>query len=159
MELSDIEKKALASLQRQCVRREYCRSDIYSKALKLAEGDKESAARLVESLVRERFVDDLRYAGAFAREKASLNGWGKLKISYMLAAKGIDRQAIASALEDVDEESSRQKLEALVRSKARSLSGDPDRKLKTIKFALSRGYGYDEVRAAVENIDFSQDPV
>ena len=76
--------QVLARLQRQCSRMEYCSRDIYRKALKALEGDAEAAERIVASLRADRFVDDLRYASAFAREKASLQGWGPVKISFQL---------------------------------------------------------------------------
>ena len=80
--------KMLDRLQTQCVKREYCRSDIFRKALTAFDGDKDAAERLVASLVEDRFVDDSRYAAAFAREKARLSGWGPVKISFALTAKG-----------------------------------------------------------------------
>lgn len=60
--------KVLSRLQAQCSRREYCTSDIRAKALKSMEGDAEAADRIVTSLKEDKFVDDLRYASAFARE-------------------------------------------------------------------------------------------
>ena len=84
----------LDRLQTQCVKREYCRSDIFRKALTAFDGDKDAAERLVESLVEDRFVDDSRYAAAFAREKARLSGWGPVKISFALTAKGIQGRGL-----------------------------------------------------------------
>ena len=86
--------KVLNRLQNQCSKREYCSSDIYKKAYSAFDGDRELALQLVDSLVADRFVDDLRYASAFAREKARLSGWGTVKISYMLAGKGIPKDAL-----------------------------------------------------------------
>ena len=45
-----------------------------TKALKAMDGDGDAAEQIVASLVSDRFVDDLRYASAFAREKASISG-------------------------------------------------------------------------------------
>ena len=59
--------KVLSRLQAQCSRREFCTSDIRAKALKSMEGDAEAADRIVTSLKEDKFVDDLRYASAFAR--------------------------------------------------------------------------------------------
>ena len=78
--MDDKARKVLDSLQAQCARREYCVSDIRLKAVRKLDGDTQAAEEIVESLVADRFVSDLRYAGAFAREKASLSGWGPVKI-------------------------------------------------------------------------------
>lgn len=145
-------KKTLSSLQRQCSRREYCSSDIYRKALKALDGDEEAATLVLESLKADKFVDDLRYASAYIREKTSISGWGMTKISYMLAAKGIDRAVISEASKDADPAASSRKLEAVLRNKYKSLSDDPAARLKLLRFALGRGYSYDEVREVVERV-------
>ena len=146
------EKKVLERLQRQCVRMESCTSDLYRKALKAMEGDAEAAARIMASLVEDRFVDDRRYAVAFAREKSSLQGWGPVKIRFMLRGKGISDETISEALLEVDPEKASLKLEKLAADKYRLLQGDPQCRLKLLKTLLSRGYGYDEVEAAVRKV-------
>lgn len=143
-------EKALPYLQDLCVRREYCRSDIMKKALAAFDGDASEAEKAVEALASDRFVDDARYAAAFAREKSSLTGWGPAKIRYALMMKGISKEDIASGLEEIDAAAASSRLDKVVAAKCRSLQGDPYIKFKLIKHALSRGYGYDEVAAAVE---------
>ena len=64
----------------------------------------------------------------------------------MLAAKGISRQTADAALEEVDQETAGRALDRLIAAKARSLEGDPQARLKLIKYALSRGYEYSEVQ-------------
>ena len=74
----------LGRMQAQCSKKECCSSDIYKKAVIALDEDRETAAKLVASLVEDKFLDDYRYACAFARDKSSLSGWGPVKISYML---------------------------------------------------------------------------
>ena len=131
---------------------EYCSSDIRRKALKALEGDAEAAERVLASLVENRFVDDLRYASAFAREKASLSAWGKVKIRYALAGKGIPRETVEAALGEIEQEKASARLDRLVREKYRTLREDPSCRLKLLKFVLGRGYSYDEADAAVKQI-------
>ena len=136
------EKKVLERLQRQCARMEYCVSDIRRKALKAMEGDAEATERIVASLVKDRFVDDRRYAAAFAREKASLQGWGPVKIRFQLRGKGIPDEAVAEALQEIDPEKAASKLDKLAADKYRLLQGDPQCRLKLLKALLARGYEY-----------------
>lgn len=142
----------LSRLQKLCSKAEYCRADIYRKALKDLEGDASSASRIVNSLVEERFIDDARYASAFAREKASLQGWGPVKIRFQLRAKGVADADIDAALLEVDQVRAADKLERLLSAKAKSLEGDPQFRLKLIKFALGRGYEYDAVEASLAKL-------
>jgi len=144
--------RTLARLQKLCAKAEYCRADIYRKALKALDGDSTQASRLVDSLVEDRYVDDARYASAFAREKASLQGWGPIKIRFQLRSKGISDAVIAAALEEVEPARAADKLERLLAVKARTLQGDPQFRLKLIKFGLSRGYEYEAVEEAVKKL-------
>ena len=132
-------KRALGSLQALCARREYCLSDIRRKAAERLDGDREAAEEVVSELLKDGFVDESRYASAFASEKSALTGWGPIKIRRALKAK-------ADA-----------KLEKLMAGKWRSLQEDPQAKLKLLRYALSRGYGYDEVQPVAERLTSGQD--
>lgn len=146
------EQKSLNRLQRLCSKAEYCAADVYRKALKDMEGDAGAAARIVASLKEDGYVDDRRYAEAFAREKASLQGWGTVKIRFQLRAKGISEADIAAGLAEVEPDKAADKLLRVLAAKARSLEGDPQQKLKLLKFGLSRGYEYPAVEAALKDI-------
>ena len=144
--------RCLSRLQKLCSKAEYCRADVYRKALKDLEGDAEAAGKVVEALVADKYVDDARYASAFAREKASLQGWGPIKIRFQLRGKGVPDSVITAALEEIEPEKADARLEKLLTAKARTLEGDPQFRLKLLKFALSRGYEYDAVEAALKNL-------
>ena len=139
------EKKVLERLQRQCARMEYCVSDIRRKALKAMEGDADAAERIVASLVKDRFVDDRRYAAAF------------VKIRFQLRGKGVSDAIIAEALQEIDPAKAASKLDKLAAERYRLLRDDPQCRLKLLKALLSRGYGYDEVEAAVKRVMQAQD--
>ena len=144
--------KLLSSLQSLCARKEYCSTDIYKKALKGLEGDEEAAADMVALLVKDRFVDDLRYATAFARDKACLDGWGPVKIAFHLRGKRIPDGTVDEALAAVDADKADARMRAVVEAKARTLKGDPEIRLKLLKFGLQRGYEYSRLDPAVRAI-------
>jgi regulatory protein len=121
------------------------------------EGDADAAERIVASLVKDRFVDDRRYAAAFAREKAALQGWGVVKIRFQLRGKGISDEIITEALQEIDPAKAASKLDKLAADRYRLLKDDPQCRLKLLKALLSRGYGYDEVEAAVKRVMKPQD--
>ena len=144
--------KVTDRLRGLCSRREYCVEDVRQKAVKAMEGDVEAAAEVVATLVKERYVDDLRYASAFARDKASIQGWGEVKIRYMLSAKKISRDVIDLALSEIDAGRATSKLQKLLETKHKSLREDPQCRLKLLRYALSRGYSYDEVSELVNKL-------
>lgn len=65
------EEKDIAMLEdrmrRLCSRREYCRTDIFRKVMTALDGDRDAAEKVVDRLEEEKYVDDARYAEAFAR--------------------------------------------------------------------------------------------
>ena len=130
---------------------------MYTKALRDLEGDTSAAKRVVDALVADKYVDDARYASAFAREKASIQGWGPVKIRFQLRSKGISDADIASGMSEIEEPKAARKLESVLAAKYRTLQEDPQCKLKLLKFALSRGYEYGDVAAAVDSVMKGED--
>lgn len=144
--------KILNNLRRQCSRREYCESDVLKKAEKALDGDRQEAMKILAVLVEEKYVDDRRYAEAYARDKAAIAGWGAVKIRYMLSAKGISRDIISQALEEIDARKADDRLKKLLENKYRTLKDDPQWKMKLLRFALGRGYSYDEVSEVLKSL-------
>lgn len=144
--------KVLDRMRALCSRREYCRKDIMKKVLPAVDGDVTVAGGIIEMLVKEKYIDELRYASAFARDKSSIAGWGAVKIRYMLSAKGIPEGLVAQALEEIDGEKAVSRLDKLMENKFRSLKEDPQCRLKMLRFGLGRGYGYDEVSSVVDRL-------
>ena len=138
-----LHKKLINRLQNTCSKKECCSSEIYKKALTALEGDKQTASEIIELLIKDKYIDDLRYASAYAREKAHLTGWGSIKIRYMLSAKQISKDIINEALTEIDNDYAEDKLMKIV---------DPQCRLKLLKHALGRGYGYEEVNDAVNKV-------
>ena len=145
-------QKVADRMRALCSRSEYCRKDVMKKVMTALDGDVAKAEEVVAKLVEERYVDDLRYATAFARDKASIAGWGEAKIRYMLSSKGIDRELIAQALDEVDDKRAETRLEKLMENKVRSLRDDPQRRLKLLRFGLGRGYSYDQVTEMIDKM-------
>ena len=150
--MTDQQKRILDRLRGLCSRREYCVADVLKKATDGLEGGHAAAQEVVDVLVNEKYVDDLRYASAFARDKSAIQGWGEVKIRYMLSAKGVSRDVIDKALEEIDQDKADSRLEKLLQNKLKSLKDDPQCRLKLLRFALGRGYSYDEVNDVVNSL-------
>lgn len=144
--------KVLDRLRGLCSRREYCCADVLKKAKVALDGDLQAAQEVVDSLVKDKYVDDLRYASSYARDKASIQGWGEVKIRYMLSAKGVSRDVIDKALEEIDQDKADSRLEKLLQNKFKSLKDDPQCRLKLLRFALGRGYSYDDANPLINTL-------
>jgi regulatory protein len=112
------------------------------------------ARDVLERLVRERFIDDSRYAEAYVREKMRFSGWGERKIRAALRMKAIAPNIIDRALEQLVPEDDTSRLEEVLRKKAaRTTARDLyDLKGKLVRFGMSRGFDLDDVLAITEQI-------
>ena len=152
MLMEDKTAKVLDRLRGLCSRREYCVADIRKKALTGLDGDYTAAEAVLSSLIKDKYVDDLRYASAFARDKSAIQGWGHVKIKYMLSAKGVSSDVIAEALSDIDSDKASDRLYRLLETKYKSLKDDPQCRLKMLRFGMGRGYGYEEVESVLRQL-------
>ena len=150
--MTDQQKRILDRLRGLCSRREYCYVDVLKKAKDALDGDAQAAKEVADVLVEDKYVDDFRYASAFARDKSAIQGWGEVKIRYMLSAKGVSRDVIDKALEEIDQDKADCRLEKLLQNKLKSLKDDPQCCLKLLRFALGRGYSYDEVNSLINTL-------
>ena len=66
--------------------------------------------------------------------------------------KGVARDVIDEALDDIDADKAASRLDKLMENKFRSLKEDPQCRLKMLRFGLGRGYGYDEVSSVVDRL-------
>jgi regulatory protein len=117
--------------------------------MKALENDAQKVETALQKLIEEKYVDDLRYSIAYVRDKSSIAGWGDVKIKYMLSAKGVSRDIISKALEEVDSEKASNRLAKLIENKLKSLKDDPQCRLKLLRYAMGRGYSYEEVNKLI----------
>lgn len=146
-------EQALSALMRYAARAERSSGDAMRlmRTWGVPEADRQG---VLDKLTEHRFIDDERFAAAYVRDKVRLSGWGVYKIRAGLAAKGIAPAIIDRAVGQVDGGETSDKLDQLLRRKAAGLKDELpyDRRTKLIRYALSRGYGYDEVLDAVDRV-------
>lgn len=118
-------EQELARLEALCARSEQCSYDLTVKMLRrgLSRTDAES---VLESLQQRRFVDDRRFASAYASDKLRFAGWGKMKIRMGLRAKRIQDSDIDEALAIIGDDDYFAKVVSTVRTKALAIGDEID---------------------------------
>lgn len=147
-------KEALRRASALCGQQEQSAGHIRDKlhAWNVSEND---AEKILKQLYEENFLDDNRFAGFYAKDKFIFNGWGKIKISYMLRQKGIGDQDIQEALDHIDEEAYFQACLKLIQRKS-ALLKDKNRftkKGKLFRFASGRGFEPDLIHRVLNLIE------
>lgn len=141
------EKDALLRLSALCAQGEHCQWEMTEK-LRKWEIDDEAQARIMERLVKDRYVDDERFARAFVLDKIRYNKWGRRKVEQALYQKHIADDIRRRTLDDVSDEEYLKVLQPLLKQKRRSTKAASDYEMnqKLIRFALGRGFTFDIIR-------------
>ena len=146
-------EQALTSLMRLCARAERSSGDAMRlmATWMVPEADRQG---VLQRLIKDRFIDDSRYAEAFVREKSNLSAWGEYKIRTALRRKGIADDIINSALQQMPTEQNLERLTERLKRKMRTIKYDTTYQLKTklIRHALSLGFTMDDVLKCVEEV-------
>jgi regulatory protein len=131
---------AISRLKQLCSRSEKSELDIRKK---LGEWQLEDQAdKIISILKNEKFIDNVRYAKAFAIDKMRFNKWGKYKIRIILRSKEIPDFQINEAISSIDEEEYRKMVFSELEKKKKSLKkAEPFIvKAKIFAFGSQRGY-------------------
>ena len=144
-------EQALRSLMRLCARSEKSSGDAL-RLMHLWQVPQAERQGVLNRLLRERFIDDSRYAEAYVREKSRLSGWGARKIAVQLRQKGVSQGVIAEALKQLDGDVELPRLVEKLRRKMRTTKYSSDYELrgKLLRYALSLGFDYDMAQSAVD---------
>lgn len=146
--------EATARLEALCAVSEQCSYEVTQKMLRwgIAAADR---YRVLDSLVERRFVDDARYASAYARSKFRFSRWGRRKIRVGLMAKRIPRHLIDGAVaEAAPDDEYVATLRKLLLAKARSVEEPLSRDgvAKLCRFAMQRGFEWEYISKVIDEL-------
>ena len=147
------EQDAYLQLAALCAQAEHCQQEMRDK-MRRWELDETVQNRIIDRLIKERYVDDERYARAFVKDKIRYNKWGRRKVQQGLWQKRIDADIQQRVLDEIDEKEYLDILRPLLKQKRKSIKAESDYELnqKLVRFALGRGFGFDIIRQCL-NVD------
>ena len=153
------EQEAYLQLAALCAQAEHCQQEMRDK-MRRWELDETVQNRVINRLVKERYIDDERYARAFVKDKIRYNKWGRRKVQQALWLKHIDTDIQQRVLDEIDEKEYLDVLRPLLKQKRKSIKAASDYELnqKLVRFALGRGFGFDIIRQClnVDDIDIEE---
>ena len=152
------EQEAYLQLTALCAQAEHCQQEMRDK-MKRWDIDPAVQDRIITRLVKERYVDDERYARAFVKDKIRYNKWGRRKVQQGLWLKHIDADIQERVLSEVDDSEYLSTLRPLLKQKAKGIRAENDyeRNQKLVRFALGRGFTFDIIRQCL-NVDEDMNP-
>ncbi|MFA9390768.1 MAG: regulatory protein RecX [Prolixibacteraceae bacterium] len=147
------EKRALSKCMAICSKAEKCVSEIQKK-LDVWEIESSGAQEIIDQLIKEKFIDESRFARYYTRDKYRFNHWGKIKIAFQLKMKAIPKSTIDEALGEIDEEEYQNILTKLLQDKARKtkFESEYERNGKLVRFAQGRGFEYELISKLLKEV-------
>ena len=145
------EQEAYLQLAALWAQAEHCQQEMRDKMRRWGL-DETVQNRIIDRLIKERYVDDERYARAFVKDKIRYNKWGRRKVQQALWMKRIDADIQQQVLDEIDEKEYLDVLRPLLKQKRKSIKAESDYELnqKLLRFALGRGFGFDIIRQCLD---------
>ena len=149
------EEEAFEKMTAWCSMAERCRSEV-SEKLQRWSVSYAIINKVIDRLIDGGYIDEERYCRAFIRDKYRLEKWGKQKIAKALYVKRIPQHIFNTQWDVIDNDEYQSILHKLLQNKRKSIHADDEKSLneKLIRFALSRGYDYNDIR---QHLDISDE--
>jgi len=134
-------QQAFEQLKQYCAYQERSHKEVRTKLLEvgLRGNDLED---IIAKLIEQGYLNEERFAVAFAGGKFRMKHWGKNKITQELKRKGVSDYNINKAIKEIPEEDNREALQQLLEKKAAALKDKNifTRKKKLANFLIGKGY-------------------
>ena len=155
------EQEAYLQLAAVCAQAEHCEQEMRDK-MKRWEIDATTQDSIIARLVKERYIDNERYARAFVKDKIRYNKWGRRKVQQALWMKRISDDIQQRVLDEIDEKEYLDVLIPLLKQKRKTIKANNDYELnqKLVRFALSRGFDFSIIRQCLkvgEDLDYGDE--
>src|SRR5260221_5452915 len=135
-------EQALQKLKHYCGYQERSHSEVKEKLYSLGIWKKDQD-EIISTLIEENYLNEDRFAIAFAGGKFRMKQWGRVKIKYELKQKQVSEYSIKKALKEIDEDAYLETLQKLYQDKRDSLKGEKNlfiKMAKTRAYLLQKGY-------------------
>jgi len=114
----------------------------------------EDVEQLVSQLITDGFLNEERFAKAFAGGKFRMKKWGRNKIEHQLKSQGLSKRCIATGLKEIDSADYKKTLTALLKKKISEIKEKNIFALrhKVARYGIGKGYEPELVWQQLENL-------
>ena len=151
VKITDV-KVALTKAARYCAYQERSQQEVRDKLYEWGLWP-EAVENIIVDLIAEGFINEERFANAYAIGKFNQKAWGKIKIKQGLKLKRVPDGLIKKALHAIPYNDYLHTLNTVLAKKAKTLNEKDSYKLKykLQQYALSRGFEADLIADVLKN--------
>lgn len=135
-------EKALQKIKQFCTYQERSHYQVKEKLYSFGLY-KNEVEQLLSQLIEENFLNEERYAQAFAGGRFRIKNWGRIKIKYELKQNRVSEYCIKTALQSIDEIEYNKTLRRLFEIKEKSLHAEKNtftKKQKILSYLMQKGF-------------------
>jgi regulatory protein len=146
-------EQAIQKLKHYCGYQERCHAEVKTKLYELGVR-KADHDEIISTLIEENYLNEERFAIAFAGGKFRMKQWGRIKIKYELKQKQVSEYNIKNALKQLNEEDYIKTLTELTEEKYAVLKNEQwmVRKKKTMDYLMQKGFEPALIIQAIQKI-------
>ncbi len=144
-------QQALQKAKHYCAYQERSHAEVKDKLYGFGLYKKE-VEELLGTLIEENYLNEERFAIAFAGGHFRTKQWGRVKIKYQLKQKQVSEYCIKKALKTIDEDDYLQTLQKLFDEKLKTLKSEKNifiKKRKLQDYLLQKGFETDLIRELI----------
>ncbi len=140
-EKSYTDKEALTKISAFCAYQERTQQEVRDKLYGYGL-NKDSVEIIIVKLIQENFINEERFAMAYAGGKFRIKKWGIKKIQEALKQKNISEYCIRQALKEISAKEYRATLQELIEKRAlkEKEKNEYKRKYKIAQYLIAKGY-------------------
>ena len=143
----------LQKIRHYCSYQERCISEVEQKLKEFAV-QKKMIPGIINQLQKEGYLNEERFAKAFAGGKFRLNKWGHYRIEYEMRVRGIPELMIQQGMAEIDGKEYLQTLRELMIHKLNGIKTEKNVNIreKIINFAFGKGYEMEHILVIIKEM-------
>jgi regulatory protein len=146
-------QKAFVKAHHWCAYQERCQQEMRDKLYEWGVNTS-VVEQVIAELISGGFLNEARFANAFASGKFRIKQWGRIKIKQELRYRKIPEPLIRSALAAIDDQDYMQTLLRIItkKEKTESEKQSAKRDYKIMRYCIARGFEHDLVREIYQEL-------
>jgi len=145
--------QAILKAEAYCAYQERCQQEVRDKLYEWGLFP-DAVESIIAKLISDNFLNEERFAKAYAGGKFRIKKWGRIKIKLELKKRKISDYCIKQAMKEINEDAYTETLKQLIEKKSKDIKGGKAhiRDLKIANYIASRGFENDLIWDAIKNV-------
>ncbi|MBA3704833.1 MAG: RecX family transcriptional regulator [Bacteroidetes bacterium] len=137
-------QQGLLKAQLSCAYQERCQQEMRDKLYEWGLFP-DAVESIIANLISDNYLNEERFAKAYAGGKFRIKKWGRIKIKIELKKRKISDYCIRKAMQEIEEGEYIKTLKGLIAKKSKEIKGGKEyiRNYKVAKYVASRGFEQD----------------